>query len=109
MTIPGGVVELGESLQDAVQRETKEETSLNVKSAELIDTVDQVHFDSEGRIEYHYVIIDYFVKAEGELKTGSDAEELRWVPLDEVEMYKLTPSFRRFFVKNKKQLVKQPP
>ena len=103
-TIPGGVVEVGESLVDAVGRETLEETGLVVESAVLIDVVDQVHFDAENRIEYHYVIVDYLVKSAGEPVASSDAEELNWVALGEVEGYDLTPSFRRFFVENKKKL-----
>jgi 8-oxo-dGTP diphosphatase len=103
-TIPGGVVEVGESLENAVRRETKEETGLTVESANLIDVVDQVHLDKQGKIEYHYVIIDYIVKATGEPKAASDAEALKWIPISEVEGYDLTPSFRRFFVKNKKKL-----
>jgi 8-oxo-dGTP diphosphatase len=103
-TIPGGVVEVGESLEEAVKRETLEETCLTVESARLIDVVDQVHRDKEGKIEYHYVIIDYIVKATGEPKASSDAVALKWVPISEVEGYDLTPSFRRFFVKNKKKL-----
>lgn len=103
-TIPGGVMEVGESLEEAVARETKEETGLEVQSTSLIDVVDQVHLDKEGKIEYHYVIIDYVVKAAGEPKAGSDADQLKWVPLEEVESYDLTPSFRRFFGENKVKL-----
>ncbi len=103
-TIPGGVVEVGESLKQAVKRETEEETGLKLEKAELIDVVDQVHLDAEGCIEYHYVIIDYIVEASGESKAASDAAEIRWVRLEDVESYDLTPSFRRFFVKNKKRL-----
>ncbi len=104
-SVPGGGVELGESLEDAVRRETKEETGLKVETAELFDVVDQVHLDKQGRIEYHYIIIDYLVKPKaGKPEAASDAKALKWVPLDEVEGYDLTPSFRRFFVKNRKKL-----
>ncbi len=103
-TIPGGVVEVGESLESAVARETREETGLKVQGVALLDVVDQVHLDRKGKIEYHYVIIDYKITAKGEPKAESDALELKWVPIAEVEAYDLTPSFRRFFVKNKMKL-----
>ena len=61
-TIPGGLVELGESLEAAVIRETKEETCLDVENPRLIDVVDNVDLDEQGKIKYHYVIIDYLVQ-----------------------------------------------
>ncbi len=104
-SVPGGGVELGESLKEAVQRETKEETGLETETAELIDIVDQVHLDKQGKVAYHYVIIDYIVKTKpGEPHASSDAKALKWIPLGEVEGYDLTPSFRRFFIKNRKRL-----
>jgi ADP-ribose pyrophosphatase YjhB (NUDIX family) len=104
-TIPGGVVEVGESLETAVVRETKEETCLDIEVVGLIDVVDQVHCDVQNRVEYHFVIVDYVAQVVGgELKAASDAADLKWVPLNEVEAYELTESFRRFFVKNKTKL-----
>ncbi len=104
-SIPGGVVELGESLEAAVIRETKEETGLDVEAPCLVDVVDQMDLDEEGRVKYHFVIVDYLLQVKGgEPKADSDADELQWVALDEVEKYNLTASFRRFFVKNKKKL-----
>jgi len=104
-SIPGGVVEVGEPLEEAVIRETLEETGLTVEEPRLVDLVYQVDRDEEGKVKYHFVIIDYLVKVKsGKPVAASDAEELRWVALDEVEAYNLTASFRRFFVKNKKKL-----
>ena len=104
-SIPGGVVELGETLEDAVIRETKEETCLDVEAPRLIDVVYQVDLDEEGRVKYHFVIVDYFVTVkDGQVNAASDADELQWVPLEEVENYDLTASFRRFFQKNKKKI-----
>jgi len=106
-SIPGGVVEVGEPLEEAVIRETLEETGLTVEEPRLVDLVYQVDRDEEGKVKYHFVIIDYLVKVKsGEPMAASDAEELRWVALDEVEAYNLTASFRRFFAKNRKKLEK---
>jgi 8-oxo-dGTP diphosphatase len=104
-TIPGGLVELGESLEAAVIRETEEEVCLDVDNPRLIGVVDNVDLDEQGKVKYHYVIIDYLVQViGGTIQAASDAEELRWVPFDEVESYNLTASFRRFFKNNKEKL-----
>jgi 8-oxo-dGTP diphosphatase len=106
-TIPGGLVELGESLEAAVIRETKEETLLDVENPQLIDVVDNVDLDEQSKVKYHYVIIDYLVHVKaGTIQAASDAEELRLVQFDEVEDYNLTASFRVFFRKNRETLQK---
>jgi len=106
-SIPGGLVDLGESILGAVIREAKEETCLDVEKPLLVDVVDNVTFDDEGKIKYHYVIVDYFVHVKGgQLKAASDVVDLRWVPFDEVETYLLTTSFRDFFVNNRDRLEK---
>ena len=106
-TIPGGLVELGESLESAVVREAREETSLEVANPRLLDVVDNVDLDECGKVKYHFVIVDYLVKAKcvGALKAASDAEDLKWVPFDEVEAYDLTRNFRAFFKRNRRRFI----
>jgi ADP-ribose pyrophosphatase YjhB (NUDIX family) len=88
-----------------VIREVKEETDLEVEKPELIDVVDNVVRDERGEIKYHFVIIDYLVKLkEGIAKAASDAEELKWVALNDVEKHDLTPTFRAFFQRNKEMM-----
>jgi len=104
-TIPGGLVELGESPEQAVIRETKEEVELDVDDPTLMAVVSQVNLDEKGKVKYHYVIIDYLVHVKaGTAQAASDAVELRWVPFNEVEGYELTASFRLFFRQNKKKM-----
>jgi 8-oxo-dGTP diphosphatase len=106
-SIPGGLVELGESVEQTVIREVREETGLDVEKPEHIDVVDNVVRDENGEVKYHFVIIDYFVKLKGgTVKAQSDAEELRWVTFDEVEKYDLTITFKAFFRRNKQKLEK---
>ena len=106
-TVPGGLVELGESAEQTVIREVREETNLEVEQPELIDVVNSVTTDENGKIKYHFVIVDYFVKIKGgTLKAADDAAELSWVKFSEVENYDLTRSFREFFKRNRQELEK---
>lgn len=106
-SIPGGLVELGEGAEQTAMREVGEETSLTVEKPELVDVVDNVELDENGKVKYHFVIIDYFVKLKGgTLKAASDAAELRWVRLDDVESYALTRTSREFFRRNYEKLEK---
>jgi ADP-ribose pyrophosphatase YjhB (NUDIX family) len=90
-----------------VIREVKEETNLDVEKPEHIDVVDKVDLDENGKVRYHFVIIDYFVKLKGgDLRASSDAAELKWVAVDEIEKLELTPTFRAFFQRNRKKLEK---
>lgn len=99
-------MELGESPEEAAVREVNEETGLDVENPEHIDVVNSVTRDEKGQIRYHFVIIDYSVKLKGgKPKAASDAEELEWVSLGDVEKYDLTRTFREFFQRNKKELL----
>ena len=78
-SLPGGLVEVGESLQTAVIREVEEETGLLVEPVELIELLDRIHREGD-RIRYHYVIADYLCRVTGgALKATSDADAVRWV------------------------------
>ncbi|HYN36618.1 MAG TPA: NUDIX hydrolase [Actinomycetota bacterium] len=87
-SLPGGRVEHGEYLADALRREVSEETGLDVTVGELVGI-----FEVVG--ETHYVILDFFARPEGEVspQAGDDVDEVRWVPLDEVSLLECTPRF----------------
>lgn len=87
-SLPGGAVELGETLEAALKREIVEETSLTVHVECLVDVVDRVHYAADGRVEYHYVVVDYLCTASSTpLTAGSDADEVRWVERQELPAY----------------------
>jgi 8-oxo-dGTP diphosphatase len=64
-SVPGGLVELGEKLEKAVVREVKEETNLDVEVIRLIDAVDNIVRDSNGKLQYHFAILDYLASLKG--------------------------------------------
>jgi len=98
--IPGGIVKLGEKLEDAVKREVKEETGLEVEVGKLIDLVEVLIKDEKGRIEYHYIIADYEAKViGGKLKASSDALEAKWFNLNEIEKIEATKSTKKILKK----------
>ena len=92
-TVPGGVVELGETLHEALQREVREECSIDIEVESVVDTFDAINRDADGRVHYHFVIIDFRARyVSEELKAGSDAAECRWVAPEEIPALETTPS-----------------
>jgi len=78
-SLPGGMLELGESLAEGVVREVREETGLTVEPVELIELLDRIHRLGE-RVQYHYVIADYLCRvAGGAMQAASDADAAKWV------------------------------
>jgi 8-oxo-dGTP diphosphatase len=96
-SIPGGHLDLGEKVQVAAEREGFEETGFKVRVTKLAGIIDKIMYDKDGKIEYHYVLINYFVEQiEGEINQApvpdDDALDAKFVPFDELKEYKLTDS-----------------
>jgi 8-oxo-dGTP diphosphatase len=95
-SIPGGTLELGESLEQGVRREIEEETGLRVKVGELVELFERIFRDDEGRIQYHFVIADYLCEPEGEeARAGGDAVDVAWAGEEEFAKYGLTETATR--------------
>jgi ADP-ribose pyrophosphatase len=106
-SIPGGAVELGERMREAVIREVKEECGLDVEIAldKPLDAIDNIIMSEDGRLQYHYVLLQFLVRLKGgALRPASDVLDAKWVPFDEVKTYDLTESFRSFFEKHQEEL-----
>jgi ADP-ribose pyrophosphatase YjhB (NUDIX family) len=84
-SIPGGVLEVGELLREAAIREAREETGLTVEPSELLGVYDRVLRNTEQRVQYHYVLIDFLCRRiAGDLLAASDAAEVRWFRREEL-------------------------
>jgi mutator protein MutT len=90
-SLPGGALELGETLQQGVVREILEETGLVVAPVGIVDILDRITHDEEsGCVQFHYVLIDFVCRVSGgDLVVGSDADEARWVAPGELQEYAL--------------------
>jgi 8-oxo-dGTP diphosphatase len=82
-SLPGGLVDLGETTREAVVREVAEECGLRIAVVDVAGVVERVVRDEAGRIRYHYVLVDYLAFPEGtRVAPGSDAADVRWVEVD---------------------------
>jgi 8-oxo-dGTP diphosphatase len=85
-SLPGGAQRLGETIAEAARREVKEEAGLELVLGDVVAAVDLIERDRQGRIRYHYTLIDFVAEAAGpELHPGSDAADARWFGLAEIE------------------------
>lgn len=90
-SIPGGKLELGETLVEGVRREVREETGLDVEVVGLIEALERIYRDEQGRIRFHYVILDYLCRTGSpNLRVGGDALDVALVSENEFERYELT-------------------
>ena len=95
-SLPGGVLEVGEMLQQGVAREVMEETGLQVEVLDIAGVFDRILPDSNGTPQFHYVLIDYVCRVKGgELRAAGDVTDARWVSEDELVDYRLTSSTER--------------
>jgi 8-oxo-dGTP diphosphatase len=90
-SLPGGGVEVGETLHDAVMREVREETGLEVQVGPVVEVLDRIHLSDDGRVEFHYVLIDYVCRVTGgRLSPASDAVDACWALAGDLPRYSLT-------------------
>ena len=92
-SIPGGAVELGETLASACVREVREETGLDVDIGPIVDVFDRIRCDADGRTRFHYVLIDFLCRPiGGTLACATDAVEAMWASPGELTAYRVQPT-----------------
>jgi mutator protein MutT len=80
-SVPGGAVAVGETLEEAIRREVQEETGLEVEVGPIIDVLDRIRYDPDGRVKFHYVLVDFLCRpVGGALRCASDADDAMWAP-----------------------------
>ena len=95
--IPGGVVELGETAEEAVVREVEEETGIRVKPLRVLDVLDSIVRDDECGIRFHYVLLEFLCEPlGGELRASSDVSDALWAPLAGFDELDVMPRTRAF-------------
>lgn len=98
--LPGGAVEVGETLEEAVAREVLEETSVVIKPVELLTVFNPINKDDEGKVRSHFILFEFLCKyVSGEVVAGDDAPDARWVSIDELDSVDIMKFTRDFIEK----------
>lgn len=99
-SLPGGMVQLGERVRDAAVREVYEECNLNVEPEDVMSVVDLILKDPDGKVKYHYVLIDYFARyIGGDLTPQSDVSDANWFSQTELEQLEIPEVTRKVILK----------
>ncbi len=99
-SVPGGALEIGETLRQCAEREALEETGLRVQAGEVLEVFDAIHVEADGRVQYHYVLVDFACRLlGGELKAGADAVQAKWVTLDQLIDYEIAETAKKVISK----------
>jgi ADP-ribose pyrophosphatase YjhB (NUDIX family) len=98
-SIPGGALELGETLKQGAVREALEETGLRVECGQIVELLDRIYRDDAGRVQYHYVLVDFLSTLTADenpekLCRGGDAEDARWFSFSEIESLTIQEAMR---------------
>jgi mutator protein MutT len=95
--LPGGLVEVGETIEEAIKREVLEETGISIKPIKLLEVLDSIKKNEDKKVQYHYIIFEFLCKYNsGEIKASSDAPNAAWIPLDSLDSVNIMSSTKSF-------------